>query len=83
LNASLTSVVAPGFPEFIHFHWHIRKNNIADLRNFEKSIDHMEGKMDTTVGSMSNVRDVVIRITAKGGKSAVPPARRPAAKPAS
>lgn len=76
-------MVALGFQEFIHFHWHIRKNNIADLRNFEKSIDHMEGKMDTTVVTMSDVRREVIRITAKGGKSAVPPSRRPAAKPAS
>lgn len=56
-----------------HFEKHfVAKDEIADLRSsFEKSIDRVEGKMDTAIGTLSDVRDEVIKITAKGGRSSV------------
>jgi hypothetical protein len=47
----------------------------------DKSIDRMQISLDLAVSTRGDVRDEAIMLTAKAGKSTVPPVRRPAAKP--
>lgn len=68
------------FKDHVSRHY-VEKDEIADLRmSFDRNWDRMETKIDAAVGTMSDVRDEVIKLTSKGGQSNVPPARRPAAK---
>ena len=43
----------------------------------------MQASLDTATATMGDVRDAVIALTAAGGKSTVPAARRPARAKAS
>jgi hypothetical protein len=68
------------FKDHVSRHY-VEKDEIADLRmSFDRNWDRMETKIDAAVGTMSDVRDEVIKLTSKGGQSNVPPARRPTAK---
>lgn len=68
------------FKDHVSRHY-VEKDEIADLRmSFDRNWDRMETKIDAAVGTMSDVRDEVIKLTSKGGHSNVPPARRPTAK---
>ncbi|WP_284339026.1 hypothetical protein [Devosia nitrariae] len=56
----------------------VEKDEIAELRlSVDKSIDRMQASLDTATATMGDVRDAVIALTASGGKSTVPAARRP------
>lgn len=52
-------------------------SDIAHLQaSIDKSIDRMQVTMDLAAATMGDVRDQVITLTARAGKSTVPPARR-------
>lgn len=56
----------------------VEKDEIAELRNsVDRSIDRMQASLDTATATMGDVRDAVIALTATGGKTTVPSARRP------
>lgn len=56
----------------------VEKDEIAELRNsVDRSIDRMQASLDTATATMGDVRDAVIALTATGGKTTVPAARRP------
>ena len=71
------------FRDHVSRHY-VEKDELGELRvAVDKSIDRMQVSLDLAVGTMGDVRDEVIKLTAKAGKSTVPPARRPATKPRS
>lgn len=62
----------------------VEKDEIAELRNsVDRSIDRMQASLDTATATMGDVRDAVIALTATGGKTTVPAARRPSRTKAS
>jgi hypothetical protein len=65
------------FREHVARHF-VEKDEIASLRNaIDQSIERMQTSLEAAVGTMGDVRDSVIALTAKAGKSVVPPQRRP------
>lgn len=67
------------FKDHVTRHY-VEKDEIAELRqSFDRSIERMQQSLDAAVGTMGDVRDAVLILTAKGGRSkpAVPAQRRP------
>ena len=68
--------------ELVEFKTHIErhyveKNEIAELKlSFDRSIERMQQSLIVAVGTMGDVRDAVLVMTANGNKPTVPPARR-------
>lgn len=79
-GTTTTSNELRDFKDHVNRHF-VEKNEIADLRaSIDKSIDRMQNSLELATATMGDVRDSVLILTAKGGRTTVPPARRRAPK---
>lgn len=87
INRRLSDMAAGGvttsnelrdFKSHVERHF-VEKDEIAELKgSFDRSIDRMQQSLDAAVGTMGDVRDAVLVLTAKNSKPSVPSQRRPA-----
>lgn len=82
--SDLAKGVATTQTEVREFKYHVErhfveKDEIADLKgSFDRSIDRMQQSIDAAVGTMGDVRDAVMIMTAKPAEPPkLPPSRRP------